>query len=256
MEVEQIKKIPIAKLSESGTNPRKTFNPETLAELCESVKLHGVLQPLVVRLSGSGFEVVTGARRLRAAKLALLQDVPCIIREIDYIEAEILQLVAQLQNDDIPPLEEAECYQRLRKVYGYTIEVISARTGVSTHRIKHRLILLNLAPELKAALSTGELKPSHAKFLATVAPEDQGRWAKELTGKTGLQIAEAIRQGKQAKAPVSRSLTVVETSRPQRFVALRSLLLNPELHSSSEAQEIVSRCFNDLTAIVERQKSA
>ncbi|HEV7766390.1 MAG TPA: ParB/RepB/Spo0J family partition protein [Thermoanaerobaculia bacterium] len=161
--------LPVASLYESPTNPRKYFDAKALAQLAESVKEHGVLEPLIVRANGESLEteIICGARRYRAAKLAGLAEVPVIVREFTEEEIVIIQLVENGQRADISPLEEAETYAGLAEK-GLAVSAIAKRVGRESRDVARRLPLANLPKRVKSALSTGVLPVEHAQLIARI----------------------------------------------------------------------------------------
>lgn len=180
--------IPLAKLTPSPLNHRKHFDKAKLDELAESIKVQGVIQPILVRpLDGDGtFEVVAGERRYRAAKLAALPDVPAIVRELTDAQALELQVIENGQRVDVHPLEEAEGYEalmRCKRADGqpYTVEDIVAKTGKSKATVYARLKLTALGKKAREAFYAGKLDPSRALLLARIPiPELQDQALNEV----------------------------------------------------------------------------
>lgn len=153
-----------------GANPRRTFDAEALAELTESVRQYGILEPLVVRpAAGGGFELVAGERRLRAAREAGLATVPVVVRELSDAQADELRLVENLQRQDLNPVEEAEALRRLLERHGYTQEQLTARLGKSQPWISNRLRLLELPEEVRDLISRGMLSAAAGRELLRLA---------------------------------------------------------------------------------------
>lgn len=169
--------VPIEKIHESQLNTRKNFGD--LTELTASVKAHGVLQPITVRPRNGGFDVVFGARRLRAAKAAKLGELDVIVRELSDEEALELVLVENLQRADIHPLEEAEGYRQLHEVHKHAVEDIAAKVGKSKAYVYARLKLCELVPAVREACFKGKLPTSHALLIARIPNEKLQREALE-----------------------------------------------------------------------------
>jgi ParB family chromosome partitioning protein len=167
--------IPLGELVESSTNPRKVFDEPQLQELAESIRSKGILSPLLVRRENSHFEIVSGARRYRAAQLAGLPEVP--VRVINLTDEEVLetQIVENLLRSDIHPFEEAKGFRALLESEGtkYTIEKLAARTGKNASYISKRLRLLDLTEAAAAAFMAGQITVEHALLIAKLAPEVQ-----------------------------------------------------------------------------------
>jgi ParB/RepB/Spo0J family partition protein len=152
----------------SPTQPRKAFDLAPLQELASSIEAHGILQPLLVRSLGTdGFEVVDGERRWRAAELAELKSVPCLVKELGDEEVVQIQVVQAIHRAELTPLEEAQAYKRLLDG-GMPLDDLVAKVGKSKAYIYHRSRLLALAPEVQEALAGGELKLAYAEAFARV----------------------------------------------------------------------------------------
>jgi ParB/RepB/Spo0J family partition protein len=184
--------IDLGKISESPMNPRKHFDPQSLKELAESIKAHGVQQPIVVRPDGNKqdrFEIVVGARRSRAAKLAGVKEIPAVIRELSNAAALEIMVIENLQREDVHPLDEALGYEALMKKASetdpelgelpgaprHTAESIAAKVGKSVGYVYARLKLLALVPAAREAFEQDRITPGHAVLIARLQPLDQLR---------------------------------------------------------------------------------
>ena len=152
---------------EPGLNqPRKRFDQEALAELADSIRIHGIIQPLTVRRLSSGYyQIIAGERRWRAAKAAGLAEVPAVIIEADDRKVMELGLIENLQREDLNPVEEARGYQVLMEEYGLTQEQVAQRMGKSRPAIANTLRLLALPEDLMALVEEGALSAGHARAL-------------------------------------------------------------------------------------------
>jgi ParB family transcriptional regulator, chromosome partitioning protein len=188
-----------ARLSDITTNPdqpRRRFDPEALEALADSIRRHGLLQPLVVRPTEGGFELIAGERRLRAARQAGLDEVPVVIRTATPPERLELALIENLQREALTALEEAEAYRLLMDVYGLTQDDIARRVGKSRPAIANALRLLALPDVVKAQLENNELTAGHARaVLAVEGDEARVAFAREITAKK-LPKSEAERLAK------------------------------------------------------------
>lgn len=167
--------LPIEELHESTLNPRKHFDKAALQELSISISAKGILTPLLVRPHGKGFEIGAGHRRLRAAKLAGLGQLPCVVRQMS--DADFLELIV-VENDhreDVHPLEQADGYRRLMLLDGYDAKRIADRIGRSEKFVYDRMKLLALVPLAQKLFLAGRLTAGHAILLARIAPKDQER---------------------------------------------------------------------------------
>ncbi|HMM22591.1 MAG TPA: nucleoid occlusion protein [Selenomonadales bacterium] len=185
-----IHEIHIGEIIPNPFQPRKTFNDEGLQDLAASVREHGILQPLLVRRTPAGFEIVAGERRFRAAKIAGLTAVPAIVRELDDKEMAELAMIENLQREDLHYLEEAEGFQLLLTNFGLTQEDLARRVGKNQSTIANKLRLLRLAPEIRQTLVSDSLTERHARALLKI--EDPGRQQEILASirQNGLNVRE------------------------------------------------------------------
>jgi ParB family chromosome partitioning protein len=172
--------VPIADIVPNPEQPRRAFDEEALAGLADSIRRHGLLQPLVVRRVGLGYELVAGERRLRAARRAGLTSVPVIVRETDPDERLELALIENVQREDLTPLEEAEAYRQLIDGHGFTQEEVAERVGKSRPTVTNALRLLGLPDAVKAQLESGELSAGHARAVLAVDAGAQVEFAREI----------------------------------------------------------------------------
>lgn len=163
--------IAIAKIIRNPEQPRTVFQENLLEELAESIRQHGVIQPIIVSQGSSdGYVLIAGERRLQAAKRAGLTDVPVVIRESTNVELLELALVENLQRSDLNSLEEATAFQRLIEEYGLTQEDIARRIGRSRSSVGNTMRLLNLEMEIRSSLVSGEISEGHARALLGMPP--------------------------------------------------------------------------------------
>lgn len=166
--------LPINKIRPNKGQPRKTFKAEDLAELADSIKQNGILQPLLVRRQADHYEIVAGERRYQAAKAAGLEEVPVIIREISDEDVFKLALIENLQRSDLTPLEEAQGYRQLIKEKGLTQEELAQALSKSRSTITNTLRLLDLPQEVQSLVDEGKLTAGHARAILAV-PSEEGR---------------------------------------------------------------------------------
>jgi len=165
--------LAIDTIHESATNPRRTFEQSKLQELAESIRHHGLIQPVTVRPNADGFELIAGARRYRAAQLAELFSIPARIVEIDDAQALEWQLVENSQRVDVHPYEEAQGFQRLLDMPGYDVATLVEKSGKSASHIYARLSLLQLIPSVADAFTQERITASHANLIARLPQESQ-----------------------------------------------------------------------------------
>ena len=180
----------ISDIEPNKDQPRKAFEPTALQELAESIREHGILQPVVVRaLPGGVYQIIAGERRWRAGRLAGLAEVPAIVIEADDAKVRELALIENLQRQDLSPLEEAEGYRSLMEHSGMTQEQVAARLGKSRPVVANALRLLNLPKGVKTQLEEGYLTAGHARLLAGLSETDAIRWGNEVVTR-GLNVRE------------------------------------------------------------------
>jgi ParB family chromosome partitioning protein len=185
---EEVRRVPVTKLRACPLQPRKDFPAEALQELADSIKEQGIVQPLIVRQRGDGFEIIAGERRWRAAQMAGLTEVPVIVREADDRAVLELALIENLQRENLNAIEEAQGYAQLINQFRLTQEQAAVKVGKSRVVVANALRLLKLAPELQVYVRDGRLSVGHSKvILGLSAPEDQ-RIAADRVLKKSLSV--------------------------------------------------------------------
>jgi ParB family transcriptional regulator, chromosome partitioning protein len=167
----RVQDIPLASVVVNPTQPRQEFNERELDELAASLGEHGLLQPIIVRPKGNGFEIVAGERRMRAAKRLGWESIPALIRPVDDRASLTLALVENLQRADLNPIEEAEGYQQLIDEFGLTQQQIADAVGKDRSTIANALRLQQLPASIRAMLTAGQLTMGHARALLAVEGE-------------------------------------------------------------------------------------
>ena len=166
---EQITVLPLQKIEPNPKQPRRTFDPEALQSLADSIAEHGVVQPLAVRDAGNGYyQIIAGERRWRAARLAGLTELPVVVLDADDRTVMELALIENLQRQDLNPMEEAEGYRVLMEEYGLTQEQAATRVGKSRPAVANALRLLALPDEVRAMVEEGTLSAGHARAVLTL----------------------------------------------------------------------------------------
>jgi len=197
-----IKTISISLIDPNKEQPRKKFEEEPLQELANSIKLHGVLQPILVVERNGRYLIVAGERRWRASKIAGLKEIPCIVGEFSNSEIKEISIIENLQRKDLTPIEEAKAIKELIDEFGWTQEVVAERLGKSRPAISNTLRLLQLAPEVIQMIEEGKLSAGHAKSLVVINDHSaQIKLAKQvderkLTVRDLEQAAETTKKGK------------------------------------------------------------
>lgn len=168
MDGEKAHEIPVQKISRNPYQPRKHFDDEKMKELVSSIEEHGVIQPVLVRKSGSDYELVAGERRFRAAQLAGLEQIPAVVKELNDTEMLEFAMIENLQREDLNPLEEAQAYKRLIDEFNFTQDKLAKRIGKSRPVITNTMRLLKLAKEVQQLLQEGKLSAGHARALVSL----------------------------------------------------------------------------------------
>ena len=199
---EGVSKLPIAKVEPRDNQPRSVFDEEALAELAESIREYGVIQPVTVRPLPSGYyQLIAGERRWRAARLAGLTEIPAQIIEADDRLTTELALVENLQREDLNPVEEAQGYRTLMEEYGLTQDEAAQRVGKSRPAVANALRLLSLAPEVLQFVEQGLLSAGHARALVPIKPEELQIDAARQVIKNGLSVRRTEELSKRLSRP-------------------------------------------------------
>lgn len=185
--------LPVEELRPNPMQPRKFFDDRRLAELAASVRQHGILQPLTVRRTSRGWELVAGERRLRAAKLAGLREVPCLEADAGDADAALLALLENLQRQDLHYLEEAAALAAYLRQTGVTQEALADRLGRSPSAVANKLRLLRLSPDCVSALMKHGLSERHARALLRLEDEGERLAALKHIASAGLNVAQTER---------------------------------------------------------------
>ena len=227
------------RLSEIEPNrgqPRKTFDEEALMQLAESIREHGVLQPLLVRPRTDGsYQLVAGERRWRAARMAGLSEVPVVIRELSEEETMEIALIENLQREDLNPVEEALGYRELMEQFGLTQEQVAGRVGKSRSAVANALRLTGLPEEVLPLVERGELSAGHARaILALGDPEEMVETAK-LAVEKGLTVRELEKRAQKKKRPEKAGTEKALFSRDSYFDEME-IALRDELHRKVKIQ--------------------
>ena len=217
------KRLPVDFIIANRSNPRRTFDPDQLEELTNSIREKGVLSPLLVRPTDDPniFELIAGERRWRAAQRAGLHDVPVIVREVDDKEALELAIIENVQRADLNPLEEAMGYGQLIEQFDYTQQDLAQVIGKSRSHVANTLRLLKLPEDVRGMVSSGSLTAGHARTLITV--EDPAALARQIVDR-GLSVREAEALSQQREVPAKRKVDGETRPRDADTVALERRL--------------------------------
>ena len=184
--------LPISQVESCASQPRKQFDPESLADLADSIREHGIIQPLTVRKLQSGYyQIIAGERRWRAARMAGLTQVPAVVIEADDRKAMELAMIENLQREDLNPIEEAEGYKVLMEQYNMTQEETAKRVGKSRPAVANALRLLNLTPEVLEMVQNGKLSAGHARAVLSLKDPKKQIQAAQRIAALGLSVRQA-----------------------------------------------------------------
>jgi ParB-like partition proteins len=210
--------IKITNIEPNNNQPRKYFDDEKLNQLAESVKTHGVVQPIIVRKEGDIYRIIAGERRWRAARLAGLDTVPAIVKDVSNKQLMEMALIENIQREDLNPIEEAEAFNRLMKEFSMTQEQLSATVGKSRSAIANSVRLLALCEDVKKLVETGELSNGHARALLAIENKD-------IQLKLATQIIERNLSVRETESLIKRILTEKKE---------KSVIENKEIYSDIE----------------------
>lgn len=204
-----IEKIELQKLVVNPFQPRKKFDDEAIEELAQSIVEHGIIQPIVVRKKGKKFEIVVGERRFRAAKIANLQEIPAIVRDMTEEQMMEVAILENLQREDLTPIEEAEAYQSLIEKLNFTQEELAKRLGKSRPHITNHMRLLQLPEDVRNLVNDGTLSMGHGRTLLGLKNKRKISEVAQKVIKLSLNVRQLEALIKQYNEEVSR-----ETEKP------------------------------------------
>jgi len=188
---EYIEIIDINLIIPNKSQPRLQFEEEALSELADSIKTHGLIQPILVRKAKDKYELIAGERRWRASKIAGLKEIPCILKEINQEVSAKYALIENIQREDLNPIEEATAYRKLMEDYNLTQEEMANQVGKSRSYVANTLRLLNLHENIIDYISKGELTAGHGKALLSIKDKEQQLKSAEQMIKSNLSVREA-----------------------------------------------------------------
>jgi len=200
----------IEEIVPNPSQPRKHFEESKLQELAESVREKGILEPLLVRRTDQGYELIVGERRWRAAQKAGLREVPVLVKEVEGREAFEISLIENLQREDLNPIEEAEAYKHLIEEFHISQDDLSKRIGKDRTTITNTLRLLKLPLEVRNHLLQNRITPGHARALLSLDNKEKQRELCALVIKKGLSVREAERLAKQWSAKLQKTIPSVK----------------------------------------------
>lgn len=179
----QVQDLPIAQLHPNRYQPRRTFSEESIKQLAQTLDEEGLLQPIIVREDGEGYEIVAGERRYRAAKSLGWEKIPAIVNNLSDAQTASLALIENLQRENLNPIDEALAYQELMKINNLTQTQLAQNIGKSQSYVANKLRLLKLAPSVQQSLAQGQISARHGRALLALDVDQQGRLLKEILDK-------------------------------------------------------------------------
>ena len=257
-ELSSILSIPVEKLSPGKGQPRKSFDPQKMEELAQSIREHGIIEPLIVaRVGEDAYSILAGERRWRAAQKAGLLEVPCLLRDASPADQREIALIENVQREDLNPIDLAEAIQELMEEFGYSQEKVGEKIGFSQSRVSELVLLLKLPRELRAAIRKGRVTARQGNILLKVKDKEK---FEELSKKVlrGIKEPELARLISGGSAPEEPSKETAE-SNPN----IRDLQLRIERKAGAKVKltsygknglEIVIRCYSleDADLVVNR----
>ncbi len=194
----------VSEIEPNRDQPRRYFDESALAELADSIRQHGVLQPLVVRpLAGGGYQIIAGERRWRACRMAGVSEVPAVVREMTDVEAMEIALIENLQREDLNIMEEAAGYRTLMEEHGMTQDQVASRVGKSRPVVANALRLLNLPQEVAQMVREGRLSAGHARALLSIGDASLQKEIAARAAEGAVTVRDIERMGKSTKAQQS-----------------------------------------------------
>lgn len=249
MNIEQkVIQVSIEDIIPNRFQPRLAFDEEGLKELSDSIKQHGVIQPLVLRRLGDKYEIIAGERRFKASTMAGLKTVPAIISDIDDDKSAEIALVENIQRRNLTPIEEAKSYKNLLDRGYMTQEQLAEKMGVSQSSIANKLRLLNLAPEVQDALLGEKISERHARSLLSLPKEEQPEWLKKIISKrlTVRQLDLEIKKAKGGQVKEEQIPSPKDTMNEELKKEINAeTVMEPKIEVE-EKHEIPNKFFNFL----------
>lgn len=242
---EKISQLPVNQITPNPHQPRTNFNEEDLQELVESIKEHGIIQPLIVTKSSTGWQLIAGERRLRSAKLAGLDTVPAIVREMDEQKKMEVALIENLQRKNLNALETAFAYQKLVDEFNLTQEQLSKRVGKSRSAVANTLRILTVVDEVKEAIRNGDISEGHARVLAGLPEADQALTLKIIISES-LNVRETEKAGKQVVVQKHlRKVSFDPEVKAKEEILQSALGTKVEIKKSGSSGQIIIKFFSE-----------
>jgi ParB family chromosome partitioning protein len=236
--------LPLSQIKANPFQPRKSFDEKSLAELADSIKQHGQIQPIVVVEDIDGYVLVAGERRLRASKLAKLKTIKAVVANIDEAQMRQHALVENIQRDQLNAIELAHAYEELLKVHDLTHEELSGMIHKSRSQITNTLRLLQLGKKAQKMLLEDKITAGHAKVLVGLNEKEQNMMVDSIIGQK-LSVRDVENMAKQMKQPASSSSQSSKQVSGLDFSALQAVLKTLGYKSSASGSKITIECSDD-----------
>ena len=252
---EEIVEVRLDELRSNPYQPRKVFEPNALAELAESIKMHGVFQPIIVKKSIKGYEIIAGERRVKASRMAGLETIPAIVRDFNDTEMMEIALLENLQREDLNAIEEAAAYVKIMEAKDLTHEELAKIIGKSQSYVTNMIGLLRLPEEVKKLVIDNKLSMTHARILSKMSDRDTIIKLTERIMKENLSVRdlEEISKGNDISKVVKVKRTISEKKQEYKYVEeLLCEKLDSKVRVYENKIEIKYKDVDDLKRILEK----
>ncbi len=254
---DKVLRLSLDKISVNPMQPRRRFSDNRLDELVESVKLYGIIQPLIVSERDGGYELIAGERRLRAAEIVGLKEVPAIVRGVSEVEKLEVALVENLQREDLNPVETAMAYRRLIDEFNLSQEEVAERTGKSRSAVSNTLRVLNLPEDIKIALIDGKITEGHAKILSGLDGPDRQMvlFRKMLNAK--MSVGDAAREARHMGGTKQARVKINYADKDKEFAFREFFKSKAEIRRKGKGGQIIINFYSDeeLEGMVDKIKN-
>jgi ParB family chromosome partitioning protein len=257
--VDELAQLPVGSIRPNRRQPRQRFDAEAVSELAESVRIQGVIQPVIVRADpAGGYELIAGERRWRAARSAGLPTMPAIVREVDDRDTLLLALVENVARENLSPVEEARAYATLMDEFELTLGEVAERVGRSKPAVSNRVRLLELPEDVLAFVERGQLSEGHARAILSIPDHEQRRQLARRIVRQGLSVRAAERAARWAGARTRprRTAVPVDPQLVERAEALLARLTGARVRAHAGRIEIEFENETELAEIVEALERA
>lgn len=249
----EVVEIPLTEIRSNPYQPRKDFDSDALKEIAESIKQHGVIQPIIVKKSIKGYELIAGERRTRASKMAGKDTIPAIIKDFDDQQMMEIALIENIQREDLNPIEEAEAFSKIISSYNLTQEEAATKFGKSRSYITNLLGLMNLPEQVKEYVKTKKISMGHARVLSKLSDQTQIIDLANQIIEDGLSVRDIERITNNPEIP-RKNKSIRETSNTREHVILENIMrekIGSKVRINNKKIEIPYDTEADLNRILE-----